>query len=88
MIQFAIDICNIIFIVDQGDKAYLNLTNLYKREDVPFQITDKAWLVAKGWLKQSEVDNNAIYVKRLELFLPTVSEESVTYISKVRAAGE
>ena len=66
----------------------MNLTSLYTREHVPFQITSKAWLVTNGWLKQSEVDNKAIYVKRLELFLPTVSEDSVTYISKVRAVGE
>ena len=78
----------ILSIIDRTDKAYLNLTNLYKREDVSFQITSKAWLVTNGWLKQSEVDNKAIYVKRLELFLPTVSEDSVTYISKVRAVGE
>ena len=78
----------ILSIIDRSDKAYLNLTNLYKREDVSFQITSKAWLVTNGWLKQSEVDDKAIYVKRLELFLPTVSEDSVTYISKVRAIGE
>ena len=78
----------ILSIIDRSDKAYLNLTNLYKREDVSFQITSKAWLVTNGWLKQSEVDGKAIYVKRLELFLPTVSEDSVTYISKVRAVGE
>ena len=74
--------------IDENDKAYLNLTNLYKNEEVSFQITSKAWLVTNGWLIQSEVDNKVIYVKKLELFLPTVSEDSVTYISKVRAVGE
>eukprot|EP00794_Sanderia_malayensis_P002995 gene2995-3453_t len=71
----------------KGDRAFLNLTKLYKGEDVSFKIGNKQWLVDYNWIMANEA-KEAIYVKDLEVFLPTVTKDSMTYISKSMAVGE
>ncbi len=73
--------------IGNKDKAFLNLTNLYKGEDVSFKVGNKQWLVDNEWMKSSEA-SKAIYVKDFEVFLPTVTDGSVTYISTSIAMGE
>ncbi len=87
-VVYFVQTCNIRLAGPGVDKnAFLNITNLYKGEDVTFRITNKQWLVNNNWILDSE-KNKAIYIKDFELFLPTVSEESVTYISRVKATGK
>ncbi len=69
------------------DSATLNITKLYRGFYDSFQITSSQWLVDNKWLLPSQADK-VMYIKSFELFLPTVSEESVTFVSKSFASGE
>lgn len=70
-----------------GDTAFVNLTNLYLGEDVPFQIKDSEWLVQNKWLTQKQTAK-AMYMIRIELFLPTVSGDSVRLVTGAQSVGE
>ncbi|XP_068713447.1 uncharacterized protein [Montipora foliosa] len=71
-----------------GDEGFLNLTNLYKTEDVSFRIASRQWLVNNGWLNEAQAANSAMYVKEFDIFLPTVTGDSVRYTTTSTISGE
>lgn len=71
-----------------GDEEFLNLKNLYMNEDVSFRIASREWLVNNGWLSEAQAANNAMYVKEFEIFLPTVTGDSVRYTTTSKISGE
>ena len=56
-------------------------------EDVSFRIASREWLVNKGWLSEAQAANNAMYVKEFEIFLPTVTGDSVRYTTTSKISG-
>ncbi len=56
----------------EGDEAYVNVTELFKGENVAFQIPSAKWLVDQDWIRKEEI-NYAFYVKQFKLYLPTNS---------------
>ncbi len=75
------------FVSGVKDSATLNITRLYQGYFDSFQITSSQWLVDNKWLLASQAEK-VMYIKSFELFLPTVSEDSVTFISKSFSSGE
>ncbi|XP_028390790.1 uncharacterized protein LOC114515691 [Dendronephthya gigantea] len=58
-----------------GDKAFLNITELFAGRPVTFQIPDGQWLVDNEWINEDE-KSAAIYLRKFEVFLPTESQTS------------
>lgn len=55
-----------------GDKAFIDLKDLYEGEVVQFQVPNSEWLVKNGWISSEEKDK-PIFVQRLEVYLPVTS---------------
>ena len=54
----------------QGDKAYVNLTELFAGNNVSFQVPSTQWMIDNQWIHERE-RNQAFYVKKFEVFLPS-----------------
>ena len=55
-----------------GDKAFIDLKDLYAGKAVMFQIPNSDWLVERGWIS-SDDRHKPIYVQRFEVYLPVSS---------------
>lgn len=54
------------------DRAFMNITNLYVGKRVTFKIPNGKWLVDNRWINAQD-EQSAIFVKKFEVFVPTVS---------------
>ncbi|KAK3583794.1 hypothetical protein CHS0354_022837 [Potamilus streckersoni] len=57
----------------QGDKAFINLEDLYAGRTSVFKIPDSQWLIDHNWISSSQ-KNDKIFVQRFEIYLPVVSK--------------
>ena len=55
---------------EEGDTAYVNVTELFDGDDVTFQIPSAEWLYDNDWIRAEEIDY-AFYVKQFKIYLPT-----------------
>ncbi|KAK3593041.1 hypothetical protein CHS0354_007828 [Potamilus streckersoni] len=55
-----------------GDKAFINLIDLYAGKTVAFKIPDSQWLIHHNWIPSFQKDDK-IFVQRFEIYLPVVS---------------
>ena len=55
-----------------GDKAYIDLNDLYAGRTVRFQVPNSDWLVKRGWLSTND-RHKPIFVQRFEVYLPVSS---------------
>ena len=55
--------------------SWINMTRLYKGEEIPFQIPSFEWLVENNWITRADASDTAIYLSAFELFLPSDSPE-------------
>ena len=71
-----------------GDKAFIDLKDLYAGKVVRFQIPDSDWLVEKGWIS-SDDRHKPIFVQRFEVYLPVISssEKQVSLIHGIFIAS-
>lgn len=53
-------------------QAVMNIADLYSGKRVIFKIPNGQWLVNKGWISEQDRES-AIFVKKFEVFVPTVS---------------
>ena len=68
---------------DSTDRAYLNLTELFRGAPVTFQIPNHQWLKNQAWISPGD-QSSAIYLKRFEVYLPTESPDprAIDVVSK------
>ena len=71
--------------IDPRDKLEF-LSDLYSGKVVSFQIPDANWLVSNKWINSRERDS-AIFVKNLEVFLPTSSAHERNVRVEWKAVG-
>ena len=64
-----------------GDKAFIDLKDLYAGKVVRFQVPNSDWLVNKGWISSND-RHKPIFVQRFEVYLPvsSTSERQVSCI--------
>ena len=62
-----------------GDKAFIDLKDLYAGKVVRFQVPNSDWLVNRGWIPTND-RNKPIFVQRFEVYLPvgSTSEKQVS----------
>ena len=63
---------NDVPIKSDSDQAFMNLTHLYSGKPVTFKIPNGQWLVTNEWITAAD-QNAPIFLKALEVFLPTES---------------
>ena len=77
--------------IDDTDKSdqlsSVNVIELFRGNSVTFKVPDNNWLVEWGWILPQDKES-VIYVKRFELYLPTVNYEPKSVKSIVRPLGE
>ena len=64
-----------------GDKAFIDLKDLYAGKVVMFQIPNSDWLVNRGWISSND-RNKPIFVQKIEVYLP-LSSSSEKHVSLV-----
>ena len=55
-----------------GDKAYIDVKDLYTGNIVQFQVPSNQWLVDKGWITEDQKDL-PFFVQRFEVYIPIKS---------------
>ena len=54
------------------DRAFMNVSDLYSGKRITFKIPNGKWLVNNRWINARD-EQSAIFVKKFEVFVPTVS---------------
>ncbi|KAK3584356.1 hypothetical protein CHS0354_000867 [Potamilus streckersoni] len=67
-----------------GDKAYINLEDLYSGNTVIFKIPDSRWLIEHKWIAPYQQDDK-IFVQRFEIYPPVVSRTTKEVHVEVQA---
>ena len=58
---------------DDDSSSWIDLSKLYKGEEVTFKIPGFDWLVAKKWITRADARDTAIYLSAFEVFLPNIA---------------
>lgn len=74
-------------IASNDQHGFMNLIDLHCGKPVIFQIPNSQWLVDNGWIAEGDKDS-AIFVKKFEVFMPTVSTFKGRKQVKVEVVGE
>ena len=61
------------------DKAYVDLSELFKGATVDFKIPNSQWLVDNDWINKIEM-NNTFLVEKMEVYLPTTPSRPANFI--------
>ena len=67
----------------RGDKAYIDLKELYSGKAVQFQVPHNQWLVDNGWITEDRKDR-PVFVQRFEVYLPVNSTSERQVIDSTR----
>ncbi len=65
-----------------SNKAYMDMDDLFKGEEVTFKVPSTDWLIENKWIYPNE-RNFSFYVKRFEVYLPVKTEKPQKFISTV-----